>query len=129
MISYLKGYEIKLSDDVITNMTAMFQKRNKTHVLTVLYDDFGREIARDTDKRETEIDALLGVLWRAYTKREADYIQSQKAVYTALKEPLPSEEFLRGEFTSTADAKEILTLAKGVKNDNQRKTVTEIPGD
>lgn len=129
MISYLRGYEIKLKDNVITNMTAMFQKRNKAHVLTILYDDFGREIARDTERRETEVDALLGVLWKAYTKREAEYIENQKAVYTALKEPLPSEEFLRGEFTSTADAKEILTLAKGAKNDNQRKTVTEIPGD
>ena len=116
--SYLKGYEVRLKDNITTGFTAMFQTRNRAHVLTVLYDDFGKEIARNTEKAETEQEAFLGVLRLAYNKREEDYMETQKRVYGALKEPVPSADFLKGEFSATADAKEILTLAKGVKDGN-----------
>ncbi len=115
MVSYLKGYEVQLKE-LVTNFTVMYQKSRNKHALTIIYDDFGKEIVRDTEKHDTELEALKSVLARAYSKREEDYISVQKDVYKALNEPVPSEDFIKGEFKGTADAKEILALVGGIQN-------------
>lgn len=116
MNSYLRGYEAVLKD-ITTTFTVMYQKNKKAYTLTILYDDFGKEIVRDTEKHETELEAFTGLLAKAYGKLERDYIRVQKDVYGALNEAVPSEEFLKGQFSQTTDAREILNMLGGPNGD------------
>lgn len=117
MNSYLRGYEAVLKD-ITTTFTVMYQRSRKAYTLTILYDDFGKEIVRSTDKHETELEAYTGLLAKAYGKLEQDYIDVQKDVYTALNEPVPNEEYLKGQFSQTTDAREILMLLGRTDNGN-----------
>lgn len=114
--SYLKGYEVKLSEDAIVELTVMYHLTNEKHDLTVIYDEWGREIARERTPHSDERNAFAGVLKRAYENLEKRYLQVQKEVYKAMKEPLPEIETLKKEFKFTADGREMLTMIAGVEN-------------
>ena len=118
--SYLKGYDVMLSESAIIQYTVMYHMTNGEHDLTVLYDDLGREIARDKDAHTNETNALRSVLKRAYKNMENRYLLSQKSVYKALKEKLPEVSVLREQFKKTADGRELLGIIAGVNDVTSR---------
>lgn len=113
--SILKAYEI-VHGTVITQMTIMYQLNKDHYDLTILFDDFGKEICRDNDKHETRKEAMRSVLGHAYEVIQNKWIEIQKDVNRALGEPKPSLEEYKGMFRNTPEADELRQMMEQVEN-------------
>ena len=100
----LNGYE--------STFLVVYQKNGKSYDLTIMFDDFGKEIGRTTQRHQTQIEAFRDVLERAWLNTLRDYITAQKRIYKSLMEPYPSDEELKGMFRSTRDREELEQLRK-----------------
>lgn len=90
----------------------VYQKNGKSYDLTIMFDDFGKEIGRTTERHQSEKEAFRAVLEKAWLNTLDEYIKAQKRIYKSLMEPYPSDEELRGMFRSTRDREELEQLRK-----------------
>ena len=102
-VSY-NGYE--------STFIVMYQQNGKRYDLTIMFDDFGKETGRPTERHQTQKEAFRAVLRKSWDNSTQEYIKTQKRIYKSLMEPYPSDEELKGMFRSTRDRVELLELQK-----------------
>ncbi len=103
-VSY-NGYE--------STFIVMYQKNGKRYDLTIMFDDFGKETGRTTERHQTQKEAFRAVLRKSWDNSTQEYIKAQKRIYKSLEiKPYPSDDFLKGMFRSTRDRVELLELQK-----------------
>ncbi len=102
-VSY-NGYE--------STFIVMYQQNNKRYDLTIMFDDFGKETGRTTERHQTQKEAFRAVLRKSWDNSTQAYIKAQKRIYKSLMVPYPSDDFLKGMFRSTRDRVELLELMK-----------------
>ena len=102
-VSY-NGYE--------STFIVVYQSNGKRYDLTIMFDDFGKEIGRTTERHQTKKEAFRAVLRKSWDNSTQEYIKAQKRIYKSLMEPYPSDEELKGMFRSTRDRAELSELMK-----------------
>jgi len=95
------------------DFTVYLQKNGKAYDMAVLFDDLGHELGRTTTRHDEKSAILSDVYHDAYNKAQSDWINRQKIILTAINE-IQSEEFLRGQFRATQDARELLALIEEI---------------
>lgn len=102
-VSY-NGYE--------STFIVMYQSNGKRYDLTIMFDDFGKETGRTTERHQTQKEAFRAVLRKSWDNSTQEYIKAQKRIYKSLMEPYPSDDELKGMFRGTRDRVELLELQK-----------------
>lgn len=107
----IKSYSVDLNGYESTFLV-VYQKNAKTYDLTLIFDDFGKEIGRSTERHQTQKEAFRAVLEKAWANTLNEYIKAQKRIYKSLMEPYPSDDELKGMFRGTRDREELIELKK-----------------
>lgn len=107
----IKSYSVDLNGYESTFLV-VYQKNAKTYDLTIMFDDFGKEIGRSTERHQTQKEAFRAVLRKSWDNSTQEYIKAEKRIYKSLMEPCPSDEQLKGMFWGTRDREELIELKK-----------------
>lgn len=102
-VSY-NGYE--------STFIVMYQSNGKRYDLTIMFDDFGKETGRTTERHQTQKEAFRAVLRKSWDNSTQEFIKAEKRIYKSLTVPCPSDDFLKGVFRGTRDRAELLELMK-----------------